>query len=101
MRMNNRFYLRPPQNRLLLHDLGRRRCPKSPHRTNARFLGLCEFPSSVLRRVGSRMWSVLAVGEHGPLLRTAEFCASSLTTNVKRRLPIPDDDGPEGKRIGM
>src|SRR5712692_8600583 len=73
------------------------------NRANARFLGSCSLTSSVLRRVVSRLWSVPAVGEHGPFLREAEFCASSRTTNAKRTLPILGDGGPggKGKQTGM
>jgi hypothetical protein len=71
------------------------------NRANARFLGLFKFPSSVLRRVVPRLWSVPTVGEHGSFLRVVEFCASSPTTNVKRRLPILVNDGSGEKRTGM
>src|SRR5260370_1661467 len=76
---SKRFQLRSPQNRRLGHDLGRRLCPKSPHQTHARFLGSFKFPSSVLRRVVLRLWSVPAVGEQGPFLQAVEGCASSRT----------------------
>jgi hypothetical protein len=68
-------------------------CPKSPHQTHARFLGSFKFPSSVLRRVVLRLWSVPAVGEQGPFLQAVEGCASSRTTNAKRTLPLPGDGG--------
>src|SRR5690348_15134786 len=35
-----------------------------------------------------------------PITRKEESCGSSLTTNAKRRLPIPSDDGPCVKRSG-
>lgn len=51
----------------------------------------------------SRVLRVQAVGEHGPLLHAVEFCGLSLTTNAKRTLLMPNDDGPEekGKQTGM
>ena len=102
-RKSKRSHLRSPQDRLPLHNLRRRRRRLPPHRTNARFLGPCSSTSSVLRRVVLRVWSVLAVGEYGPFLQAAEFCASSLTTYAKRALPIPDNDGPgeKGKQTGV
>jgi hypothetical protein len=75
------------QNRQISLDLGRRSRSLPPDLPNARFSGWFKFPSSVLRRVVSRLWSVPTVGEHGPFLRAAAFCASSLTTNAKRTLP--------------
>src|SRR5262249_30465128 len=80
-----------------------RLCRSRTNQPNARFSGWFPLISSVLRRVVSRLWSVPTVGEHGPFLRAAQFCASSLTTNAKQTLPIPDNDGPgeKGKQTGM
>jgi hypothetical protein len=69
---------------------------------NARFLGWW-FPliSRVSCRVVLRSWNVPTVKLCAPSNHLVEFCGSSLTTNAKRRLPIPASAGPEGKRIGM
>src|SRR5262249_15530131 len=107
------FHLRFPQNRRLWLGLdffrliprveNIRLCRSRTNQPNACFSGGFPLISSVLRRVTSHLWSVLAVGEYGPFLRAAEFCASSRTTNAKRILPIPDDGGPgeKGKQTGM
>ena len=53
-------------------------------------------------RVVSRLWSVPTVQACAPLNRAVVFFGSSLTTNAKRRLPIPDNDGPKkGTWTGM
>src|SRR5215469_14648334 len=61
-----------PLNRRHQHHPGKRRNRSLSHWSTARFLGLFPFPSSVSSRVVSRLWSVLAVGEHGPFRRTVE-----------------------------
>lgn len=76
--------------------------PKSPNQPNARFLGWW-FPliSSVSWRVVLRSWNVLIVKLCAPWNHMVGSYGSSLTTNVKRLLPIPDNDGPGLIRTGI
>src|SRR5260221_25726 len=108
---SKRFHRFPPQNKRLRFNLDNlsliprvediRLCRSRTNQPNACFSGWFPLISSVLRRVVSRLWSVPTVGEHGLFLRAAEFCASSLTTNAKRLLPLPDNDGPGLIRTGI
>jgi hypothetical protein len=56
--------------------------------------------SGSFRKAPPDWWIAPTVGHCAPLNHMVESCGSSLTTNAKRRLPIPDNDGPEGKRTG-
>src|SRR5260370_20784906 len=112
---SKRFHRFPPQSKRLRFNLDNlsliprvediRLCRSRTNHPKARFSGWFLLTSGVLRRVLPRLWGTPAVGEHGPFLRTAEFCASSLTTNAKRLLPIPDNDchglPPSGMLLAM
>ncbi len=71
-------------------------------RRNARFPGWWFLSNSnIFWRAVLHLWNALTVPVCAPSNRIAGFCGSNLTTNAKRILPIPDNDGPREKRTGM
>src|SRR5262249_15939293 len=67
----------------------------------ARLLGECLLTSSIFWHVVWHSWNVPLVPRRAPSHPMVGSCGSSGMTNAKRRRPIPDNDGPGGKRAGM
>jgi hypothetical protein len=93
--------LRHPQHRGSGLDRGRRRWCSPPQRLKARLLGACLLPSSIFWHVVWHSWNVPRVPRRAPSHPMVGACGSSRMTNAPRRRPIPDNDGPGGKRAGM